>query len=110
VITGCAHAGVVNTAKHAVDLLGGHVSLHAVMGGFTWVQMIMNISELQSQILRLCSRQFCCLDIALVGGRSLKLKDRCLKGLFRVQLGQNIPSKAYFIRSPFVRLFCTILV
>jgi 7,8-dihydropterin-6-yl-methyl-4-(beta-D-ribofuranosyl)aminobenzene 5'-phosphate synthase len=34
VITGCAHAGVVNTAKHAVDLLAGAVPLHAVMGGF----------------------------------------------------------------------------
>lgn len=32
--TGCSHAGVVNTAKHAADLLVGTVPLHAVVGGF----------------------------------------------------------------------------
>jgi len=34
VFTGCSHAGVVNTTKHAVDLLNGAVPLHAVIGGF----------------------------------------------------------------------------
>lgn len=33
VLTGCAHAGVVNTVKNAVELLP-EVKLHAVMGGF----------------------------------------------------------------------------
>ncbi|KAJ5114854.1 hypothetical protein NUU61_000613 [Penicillium alfredii] len=34
VFTGCSHAGVVNTAKHAADLLVGSAPLHAVVGGF----------------------------------------------------------------------------
>ncbi|KAJ6087228.1 hypothetical protein N7467_006142 [Penicillium canescens] len=34
VFTGCSHAGVVNTSKHAVQLTGGTVPLHAVVGGF----------------------------------------------------------------------------
>ncbi|KAJ5510216.1 hypothetical protein N7453_002319 [Penicillium expansum] len=34
VFTGCSHAGVVNTTKHAVDLTGGSVPIHAVVGGF----------------------------------------------------------------------------
>ncbi|KAI9927852.1 hypothetical protein ASPWEDRAFT_173502 [Aspergillus wentii DTO 134E9] len=34
VFTGCSHAGVVNAAQHAVDLLRGSVPLHAVVGGF----------------------------------------------------------------------------
>jgi 7,8-dihydropterin-6-yl-methyl-4-(beta-D-ribofuranosyl)aminobenzene 5'-phosphate synthase len=32
--TGCSHAGVVNTAIHARNLLGGSVPFHAVVGGF----------------------------------------------------------------------------
>lgn len=32
-ITGCSHAGVVNAAKHAVEL-GEGTPLHAIMGGF----------------------------------------------------------------------------
>ncbi|KAJ5124114.1 uncharacterized protein N7515_007939 [Penicillium bovifimosum] len=34
VFTGCSHAGVVNTTKHAVQLTGGTVPVHAVVGGF----------------------------------------------------------------------------
>ncbi|KAJ5816283.1 Metallo-beta-lactamase superfamily protein [Penicillium robsamsonii] len=34
VFTGCSHAGVVNTTKHAVQLTGGKVPVHAVVGGF----------------------------------------------------------------------------
>jgi len=34
VFTGCSHAGVVNTARHAVDMAGGSVPLYAVVGGF----------------------------------------------------------------------------
>lgn len=34
VFTGCSHAGVVNTARHAVKLAGNSVPLHAVVGGF----------------------------------------------------------------------------
>jgi len=34
VFTGCSHAGVVNTARHAVDIAGGSVPLYAVVGGF----------------------------------------------------------------------------
>lgn len=34
VFTGCSHSGIVNTVKHAVDLLDGSVPLHAVIGGF----------------------------------------------------------------------------
>lgn len=34
VFTGCSHAGVVNTAKHASRLVGGRTPLHAVVGGF----------------------------------------------------------------------------
>lgn len=35
VFTGCSHAGVVNTTKHAVELTGGgSVPVHAVVGGF----------------------------------------------------------------------------
>ncbi|KAJ5820790.1 uncharacterized protein N7525_010074 [Penicillium rubens] len=34
VFTGCSHAGVVNTTKHAVELTGGTVPVHAVVGGF----------------------------------------------------------------------------
>ena len=34
VFTGCSHAGVVNTARHAVDLLGRSTPLHAIVGGF----------------------------------------------------------------------------
>lgn len=32
--TACSHAGVVNAARHAVDLLHGSVPLHAIVGGF----------------------------------------------------------------------------
>ena len=32
VFTGCGHAGVVNTARHAVRLAGG--PLHAIVGGY----------------------------------------------------------------------------
>jgi 7,8-dihydropterin-6-yl-methyl-4-(beta-D-ribofuranosyl)aminobenzene 5'-phosphate synthase len=32
--TGCSHAGVVNSSKHALKLLKGSVPLHAVVGGF----------------------------------------------------------------------------
>ncbi|KAL4897596.1 beta-lactamase-like protein [Aspergillus ambiguus] len=34
VFSGCSHAGVVNCTRHAVDVLGGSVPLHAVVGGF----------------------------------------------------------------------------
>lgn len=34
VFTGCSHAGVVNTTKHAVELTGGGLPVHAVVGGF----------------------------------------------------------------------------
>ncbi|KAJ5668386.1 uncharacterized protein N7477_006956 [Penicillium maclennaniae] len=34
VFTGCSHAGVVNTTKHAVDLVSPRTLLHAVVGGF----------------------------------------------------------------------------
>jgi 7,8-dihydropterin-6-yl-methyl-4-(beta-D-ribofuranosyl)aminobenzene 5'-phosphate synthase len=34
VFTGCSHAGVVNTTKNALDLIGNDVPLHAVVGGF----------------------------------------------------------------------------
>lgn len=34
VFTGCSHAGVVNTAKHAAELLIDTVPLQAVVGGF----------------------------------------------------------------------------
>ncbi|CRL20745.1 Beta-lactamase-like [Penicillium camemberti] len=34
VFTGCSHAGVVNTTKHAFELTGGSVPVHAVVGGF----------------------------------------------------------------------------
>ncbi|KAG2413880.1 hypothetical protein HFD88_003070 [Aspergillus terreus] len=34
VFSGCSHAGVVNCARHAVDMLGGAVPLYAVVGGF----------------------------------------------------------------------------
>ncbi|KAJ5306382.1 hypothetical protein PENANT_c017G09347 [Penicillium antarcticum] len=34
VFTGCSHAGVVNTVKHAVQLTGGKAPVHAVVGGF----------------------------------------------------------------------------
>lgn len=34
VFTGCSHAGVVNTARHAVEIAGGGVPLYAVVGGF----------------------------------------------------------------------------
>ncbi|PYH47889.1 MBL fold metallo-hydrolase [Aspergillus saccharolyticus JOP 1030-1] len=32
--TACSHAGVVNCARHAVEMLGDSVPLHAVVGGF----------------------------------------------------------------------------
>jgi 7,8-dihydropterin-6-yl-methyl-4-(beta-D-ribofuranosyl)aminobenzene 5'-phosphate synthase len=38
VFTGCAHAGIVNATKNAVQLLGGHVPLYAVVGGFHLAQ------------------------------------------------------------------------
>jgi 7,8-dihydropterin-6-yl-methyl-4-(beta-D-ribofuranosyl)aminobenzene 5'-phosphate synthase len=34
VFTGCSHAGVVNTTKNALKLIGTDVPLHAVVGGF----------------------------------------------------------------------------
>jgi len=34
VFTGCGHAGVVNTSRHAVELAGHKLPLHAVVGGF----------------------------------------------------------------------------
>lgn len=34
VFTGCSHAGVVNTTKNALALIGNDVPLHAVVGGF----------------------------------------------------------------------------
>ncbi|KAL4923504.1 cytochrome P450 [Aspergillus undulatus] len=33
-LTGCSHAGVVNCTQHALELAGGSVPLHAVIGGF----------------------------------------------------------------------------
>ncbi|KAL4778323.1 beta-lactamase-like protein [Aspergillus varians] len=33
-LTGCSHAGVVNCAQHALELAGGSIPLHAVIGGF----------------------------------------------------------------------------
>ncbi|BCS22786.1 MBL fold metallo-hydrolase [Aspergillus puulaauensis] len=33
-LTGCSHAGVVNCTQHALELVGGRVPLHAVVGGF----------------------------------------------------------------------------
>ncbi len=33
-LTGCSHGGVVNASKSAVELLGGSVPLHAVLGGY----------------------------------------------------------------------------
>lgn len=32
--TGCSHAGVVNSSKHALSLIKGSTPLHAVVGGF----------------------------------------------------------------------------
>jgi 7,8-dihydropterin-6-yl-methyl-4-(beta-D-ribofuranosyl)aminobenzene 5'-phosphate synthase len=32
--TRCSHRGVVNASRNAVDLLGGSVPLHAVLGGY----------------------------------------------------------------------------
>mgnify|MGYP003623098764 CR=1 FL=1 len=32
--TGCSHAGVVNTTKHAIETLESKVPLYAVVGGF----------------------------------------------------------------------------
>lgn len=32
--TGCSHAGAVNASKHALELAGGAVPLHAVVGGY----------------------------------------------------------------------------
>ncbi len=34
VFTGCSHAGVVNTTKNALGLIGNNIPLHAVVGGF----------------------------------------------------------------------------
>ncbi|KAL5333878.1 cytochrome P450 [Aspergillus crustosus] len=34
IFTGCSHAGVVNCTRHALELAGGSVPLHAVVGGF----------------------------------------------------------------------------
>ncbi|PGH21412.1 hypothetical protein AJ80_03329 [Polytolypa hystricis UAMH7299] len=34
VLTGCSHAGVVNATRHAVELIGKEVPLHAVIGGY----------------------------------------------------------------------------
>jgi 7,8-dihydropterin-6-yl-methyl-4-(beta-D-ribofuranosyl)aminobenzene 5'-phosphate synthase len=33
-LTGCSHAGVVNCTQHALELAGGSIPLHAVIGGF----------------------------------------------------------------------------
>ncbi|KAJ5594407.1 uncharacterized protein N7459_000615 [Penicillium hispanicum] len=44
--TGCSHAGVVNSTKHALDLIGADTPLHAVVGGFH-----LSMSE-ESQIKR----------------------------------------------------------
>jgi 7,8-dihydropterin-6-yl-methyl-4-(beta-D-ribofuranosyl)aminobenzene 5'-phosphate synthase len=38
IFTGCSHAGVVNTTKHALDLTGGKLPVHAVVGGFHLAQ------------------------------------------------------------------------
>ncbi|QKX54655.1 uncharacterized protein TRUGW13939_01743 [Talaromyces rugulosus] len=32
--TGCSHAGVVNASRHASNLLGGKVPMHAIVGGY----------------------------------------------------------------------------
>lgn len=32
--TGCSHAGVVNASRHASNLLGGKVPIHAIVGGY----------------------------------------------------------------------------
>ncbi|EEH19705.2 hypothetical protein PABG_01964 [Paracoccidioides brasiliensis Pb03] len=34
VFSGCSHAGVVNTTKHAVELIGKDIPLYAVFGGY----------------------------------------------------------------------------
>lgn len=33
IVSGCAHAGIINTVKHAIDVTGIH-KIHVVMGGF----------------------------------------------------------------------------
>ncbi|KAL4918584.1 cytochrome P450 [Aspergillus aurantiobrunneus] len=33
-LTGCSHAGVVNCSRHAMELAGASIPLHAVIGGF----------------------------------------------------------------------------
>ncbi|KAJ5336458.1 hypothetical protein MYU51_017119 [Penicillium brevicompactum] len=38
VFSACSHAGVVNTTKHAIQLTGGTVPVHAVVGGFHLAQ------------------------------------------------------------------------
>ncbi|KAI1933883.1 hypothetical protein LOZ66_006205 [Ophidiomyces ophidiicola] len=34
IFTGCSHAGVVNTSRHAVDLIGKDVPVYAIFGGY----------------------------------------------------------------------------
>ncbi|KAJ9498282.1 hypothetical protein H2202_006433 [Exophiala xenobiotica] len=58
VFTGCSHAGVVNVAKHALEL-GGKTPLHAVIGGYHLVgpneafvkQTVADLKELDPDIL-----------------------------------------------------------
>ncbi|CAI7673441.1 unnamed protein product [Penicillium bialowiezense] len=38
VFSACSHAGIVNTTKHAIQLTGGTVPVHAVVGGFHLAQ------------------------------------------------------------------------
>ncbi|KIX00109.1 uncharacterized protein Z518_10246 [Rhinocladiella mackenziei CBS 650.93] len=59
VFTGCSHAGVVNVAKHALQLGGGSAPLHAVVGGYHLVgpneafikETIADLKDLNPRIL-----------------------------------------------------------
>ena len=37
-LTGCSHQGVVSAAREALNLLGGKVPLHSVLGGYHLAQ------------------------------------------------------------------------
>jgi 7,8-dihydropterin-6-yl-methyl-4-(beta-D-ribofuranosyl)aminobenzene 5'-phosphate synthase len=57
--TGCSHRGVVNASRSAVDLLGGSVPLHAVLGGYHLVGSLQTQVEETVRDLKALSPKVC---------------------------------------------------
>lgn len=90
VISGCGHAGVVNSAKHAVEL-GGGTPLYAVVGGF-------HLADAQPALIQRTVEDLKSLDIQVL------LAGHCTGWRAKVELQQQMPGRfaPCFVGSKFV--------